>query len=55
LENINAFNNSPFAAGKSGGTLYVPSAQVAGYQAAANWSTILGYNSIRAIEGSEYE
>jgi hypothetical protein len=57
LENINAFNSSPFASGKAGGTLYVPSAQVAGYQAAANWSTILGYssNSIRAIEGSEYE
>lgn len=57
LENINAFNNSPFASGKTGGTLYVPSAQVAGYQAAANWSTILGYssNSILPIEGSPYE
>lgn len=57
LENINAFNNSPFAAGKSGGTLYVKAAQVAGYQAAANWSTILGYdrNNILPIEGSPYE
>lgn len=57
LEHINAFDNSPFASGKSGGTLYVPSAQVAGYQAAANWSTILGYtsNSILPIEGSPYE
>lgn len=57
LENINAFNNSPFASGKTGGTLYVKSAQVAGYQAAANWSTILGYasNNILPIEGSPYE
>lgn len=37
--------------------LYVPSAQVAGYQAAANWSTILGYanNNILPVEGSPYE
>lgn len=57
LENINAFNNSPFASGKTGGTLYVKSAQLEGYQAAANWSTILGYssNSILPIEGSPYE
>lgn len=57
LENINAFNKSPFASGNAGGTLYVPSAQVAGYQAAANWSTILGYanNNILPIEGSPYE
>lgn len=57
LNNINAFTNTPFASGKAGGTLYVPSALVSEYQAATNWSTILGYstNSIAAIEGSEYE
>ena len=57
LVNINAFTNTPFASGKAGGTLYVPSALVSEYQAATNWSTILGYstNSIAAIEGSEYE
>lgn len=57
LENINAFNNSTFASGKAGGTLYVKAAQVAGYQAASNWSTILGYanNNILPIEGSPYE
>lgn len=57
LANINAFQNTPFASGKAGGTLYVPSALIADYQAATNWSTILGYstNSIAAIEGSEYE
>ena len=51
------FNNTPFASGKAGGTLYVPQAQIAAYQAATNWSTILGYstNSIQAIEGSPYE
>lgn len=57
LANVNAFNNSPFASGKAGGTLYVPSSLIASYQAATNWSTILGYstNNIVAIEGSEYE
>lgn len=53
----NVFDNTPFASGKAGGTLYVPQAQIAAYQAATNWSTILGYstNSIQAIEGSAYE
>lgn len=57
LININAFNNTPFASGKAGGTLYVPSALISSYQSATNWSTILGYpnNSIQAIEGSQYE
>jgi len=57
LRNLNAFGNSPFASGKSGGTLYVPSALISSYQAASNWSTILGYanNNIQAIEGSQYE
>jgi hypothetical protein len=52
-----AFTNTPFASGGSGGTLYVPSALISDYQAASNWSTILGYatNSIVAIEGSIYE
>lgn len=51
------FNSTPFAAGGSGGTLYVPSALIASYEAATNWSTVLGRanNSIEAIEGSEYE
>lgn len=57
MGNINSLTNTPFASGGSGGTLYVPSAMISNYQAAANWSTILGYstNSIAAIEGSEYE
>ena len=57
LSNINNFANSPFASGKSGGTLYVPQALIADYQAATNWSTILGYanNQILPIEGSVYE
>ena len=57
LSNINAFTNTPFASGKAGGTLYVPSAMISSYQSATNWSTILGYdtNSIVAIEGSQYE
>ena len=57
LGNINYFNNTPFASGKSGGTLYVPNALKSSYESATNWSTILGYanNSIKAIEGSQYE
>jgi hypothetical protein len=57
LANINAFSNTLFASGKSGGTLYVPSSLIYAYQSETNWSTILGYatNSIQAIEGSQYE
>lgn len=57
LNNVNAFTNTPFASGKAGGMLYVPQDLIASYQAATNWSTILGYanNSIEAIEGSIYE
>lgn len=57
LTNINAFTNTPFASGKSGGTLYVPQSMIASFQSASNWSTILGYanNQILAIEGSTYE
>lgn len=57
LRSTNAFQNTPFASGKAGGTLYVPSALISEYQAATNWSTILGYtnNNIVAIEGSQYE
>lgn len=54
LSNINNFTGTPFASGGSGGTLYVPSAQIANYQAATNWSTILGYanNQIKSIEST---
>ena len=57
LNNINAFQGTPFANGGTGGTLYVPSAQISSYQSASNWTTILGYanNQIKAIEGSSYE
>lgn len=57
LDNINSFQNTPFATGKAGGTLYVPNNKITAYQEATNWSTILGYetNSIVAIEGSQYE
>ena len=57
LTNINAFNNTPFASGGTGGTLYVPQALISSYQSASDWSTILGYpnNQIKPIEGSIYE
>lgn len=54
LANINAFDNTCFASGKSGGTLYVPNSLISSYQAASNWSTILGYtnNQIKSIEST---
>ena len=57
LSNINAFSGTPFASDGAGGTLYVPQTLISSYQAAARWSTILGYpnNQIKAIEGSIYE
>lgn len=57
LSSVNSLSGTPFASGKSGGTLYVPSALIASYQSASYWSTILGYpnNRIEAIEGSIYE
>lgn len=57
LQNVSAFGSTPFANNGSGGTLYVPSALISAYQAASNWSTILGYtnNQIVALEGSEFE
>lgn len=52
-----AFNNTPFASGGTGGTLYVPQALISEYQAATNWSVILSYanNQILPIEGSAYD
>lgn len=57
LATINTFENTPFASGKAGGTLYVPDSLKSQYTSASNWSTILGYatNSIASIEGSAYE
>ena len=57
LGDINCFQNSAFGSTGTGGTLYVPSALISSYQAATNWSTILGYanNQILPIEGSIYE
>lgn len=54
LINISVFNNTPFASGKAGGTLYVPAAMISAYQAATNWSVILGYenNQIKSIEST---
>lgn len=54
---INVFVSTPFHSNGTGGTLYVPQALIADYQAATNWSTILGYanNQILPIEGSIYE
>ena len=57
LSNISAFNNTPFASGKSGGTLYVPYGLISGYETASNWATILGYpnNQIKSIESTHVD
>lgn len=54
---VNVFISTPFASSGTGGTLYVPQALITDYQAATNWSTIIGYanNQILPIEGSIYE
>ena len=57
LRNISAFNNTPFAANGTGGTIYSPAALIESYQTATNWSTLYaaGNCNFVAIEGSEYE
>jgi hypothetical protein len=57
LANVNVFNNTPFASGGTGGTVYVPAALIESYQTATNWSTLYasGTCNFVAIEGSEYE
>lgn len=57
LSNINAFLDTPFASGGTGGTIYVPSALIDSYKSATNWSTLNGYGTVTwaAIEGSQYE
>lgn len=57
LSSTNVFNSTPFASGGTGGTVYVPSALIAEYQQATNWSTLYaaGTCNFVAIEGSEYE
>ena len=54
LSNKNWFDNTPFASGGTGGTLYVPNDLLTSYQSASNWSTILGYtnNKIKSIEST---
>ena len=57
LDYTTVFNNTPFASGKTGGTLYVPQDLISSYETATNWDTILGYenNQILPIEDSIYE
>ena len=65
LQNINAFDGTPFANGGTGGEIYIPEAlynhlgdnSSSDYKAASNWSTLNAYNTItwKKIEGSIYE
>lgn len=57
LANISAFTGTPFAAGGTGGKVYVPQQYVEQYKTATNWSVLYeaGTCEFIAIEGSEYE
>lgn len=64
LDNVSALNNTPFASGGSGGTIYIPESLYNAlgtgtndYKAATNWSTVDGRGTITwaKIEGSYYE
>lgn len=62
LTNINNFTSTPFASGKTGGTIYIPkvlydelgTGSTLDYKSATNWSTIDGYGTVTwaTIEGS---
>jgi hypothetical protein len=53
LENKNAFDYTPFASGRTGGTVYVPANLVEAYKTATNWSTLYaaGTCNFSPIEG----
>ena len=65
LGGTNAFTNTPFKSGGTGGTIYIPKSLYdhlgdgtsSDYKAATNWSTVNGYGTITwaKIEGSTYE
>lgn len=65
LVGTNAFNNTPFKSGGTGGTIYIPKAlydhlgdnSSLDYKKATNWTTVNGYGTITwaKIEGSYYE
>lgn len=65
LSAVSNFNNTPFASGNAGGTIYIPKSlydhlgdeSALDYKAATNWSTVDAYGTITwaAIEGSVYE
>lgn len=65
LKTLTPFNNTPFASGGAGGTIYIPKVlydhlgdgTALDYKAATNWSTYDGYGTITwaQIEGSQYE
>ena len=65
LDNVNAFQSTPFASGGTGGTIYIPNSLYThlgdgtanDYKAASNWTTMDGYGTITwaKIEGTTYE
>lgn len=57
LRSTSHLDSTPYAIGKTGGTVYVPAALIEIYQTATNWSALYeaGTCNFVAIEGSEYE
>lgn len=54
LANTNALTNTPFASGKAGGKLLIPSALVTQYQNATNWTTLYGYGTNKFLALEDY-
>lgn len=54
LDNIGAFNGTPFASGNAGGKLIVPRALVEEYKTATNWSVIWDYGHNRFLALEDY-
>lgn len=57
LNNITAFDGTPFAQDGTGGIVVVPSTLLEEYKIADNWNTLYGYGNCQFVqlEGSEYE
>lgn len=49
LSGIDAFNSTPFASGKSGGTIIVPRSLTTEYPNATNWSAVFANNANNRI------
>lgn len=54
MNNLNAFDSTPFASGGTGGTVYVPRALIESYQKATNWSTLYAAGTCTFLALEDY-